>query len=267
MLRRKTFHVVNSLFSTQGCTRVTYRSASKFYDLFGSKRDVAFYRDVACQSGTEALELGVGTGRVALALAHAGIQVLGLDSSSHMLRLAHEKLAKEPEVIQRRVTFRLGDMRNFDLNRSFPFIYLPASTFDHNLTHDDQHHTLRCVHTHLRPGGRFAFDLDQIPETPDRTWWIDRHLLEGDRMVVRSVFKRRDESQRQLHLDLFFDVYADGNFVERYHEYGETAILTKDDVAALLDEAGFRVCNAYGDFNQSSYRSTSPRLVLVATRT
>ncbi len=124
MLCRKTFHTVNSRFFTQGCTRVTYRSASKFYDLLGSKRDLAFYRDVACQSGTEALELGVGTGRVALALAHAGIQVLGLDSSSHMLGLAREKLAKEPEATQRRVTLRLGDMRNFDLNRSFP-----SSTF------------------------------------------------------------------------------------------------------------------------------------------
>jgi len=246
---------------------VTYRSASKFYDLFGSKRDLAFYRDVACQSGTEALELGVGTGRVAIALAHAGIQVLGLDSSTHMLQLAREKLAKESEGVQRRVTLILGDMRDFDLKRSFPFIYLPASTFDHNLTHDDQHRVLRCVHTHLRPSGRFAFDLDQTPETPDRTWWIDRHELKGDRMVVRSVFKRRDEQQCRLHLDLFFDVYADGKLVERYHEYGETAILSKDDVVAPLNEAGFHVCNAYGDFTRSSYRFTSPRMVFVATRT
>lgn len=246
---------------------MTYRSASRFYDLFGSKRDLAFYRDVAHQSGTEALELGVGTGRVAIALAQAGIRVLGLDSSPHMLRVARTKLAQEPEAVRNRVTLTLGDMRAFDLDHSFPFIYLPASTFDHNLTHEDQHRTLRCVHTHLRPSGRFAFDLDQTPpETPDRTWWIDRHVLEGDRMVVRSVFKRRDEEQRRLHLDLFFDVYAGGKFVERYHEYGETALLTKDDVAALLDEAGFRVCDLYGDFTRSTYSPTAPRMVLVTTR-
>ena len=73
---------------------MTYRRAAKFYDLFGSKNDLEFYLELALQSGEKALELGVGTGRVAIPLAKAGITVVGIDNSVHMLRVAREKLAK-----------------------------------------------------------------------------------------------------------------------------------------------------------------------------
>ena len=51
---------------------MTYRLAAKFYDLFGSKSDLEFYKEVALQSGNKALELGVGTGRLAIPLLNLG---------------------------------------------------------------------------------------------------------------------------------------------------------------------------------------------------
>ena len=74
---------------------MTYRLAAKFYDLFGSKNDLGFYKELALQSGNKALELGVGTARVAISLARAGVMVIGIDNSVDMLRVAKEKLAKE----------------------------------------------------------------------------------------------------------------------------------------------------------------------------
>jgi len=62
---------------------MTYRLAAKFYDLFGSKNDLDFYRELALQTGNKALELGVGTGRVAIELAKAGITVMGIDKSRY----------------------------------------------------------------------------------------------------------------------------------------------------------------------------------------
>jgi len=55
---------------------MTYRLAAKFYDLFGSKNDLEFYKELALQSGNKALELGVGTARVAISIAMAGITVV-----------------------------------------------------------------------------------------------------------------------------------------------------------------------------------------------
>ena len=112
---------------------MTYRLAAKFYDLFGSKNDLDFYKELALRSRGEALELGVGTARVAIPLARAGITVVGIDSSFHMLRVAREKLAKESAAVRRRVILKRGDMRDFELKQAFSFIYIPASTFDHTM--------------------------------------------------------------------------------------------------------------------------------------
>jgi len=79
---------------------MTYRLAAKFYDLFGSKNDLEFYRELALQSGSKALELGVGTARVAIWLAKAGITVVGIDNSVYMLEVAKEKIAKESEAVR-----------------------------------------------------------------------------------------------------------------------------------------------------------------------
>jgi ubiquinone/menaquinone biosynthesis C-methylase UbiE len=246
---------------------MTYRTTARFYDLFGSKNDLQFYRDLALRSGPKALELGVGTGRVAISLAQAGIAVVGLDNSVHMLRAAKERLAKEPQAVRQRVTLKRGDMRSFELKQTFPFVYLPASTFDHNTTVEDRKQTLNHVYRHLEKGGIFAFDLEQVtPGKPDRSWWIDRKETDDGNMVVRSIFTRRDMKRRRCNLDLFFDVYRNGQLLNRYHEYGEVAIISKDEIVKRLEDTGFEVESVYGDFDKTRYAQDSSKLVLVTRK-
>jgi len=246
---------------------MTYMWAAKFYDLFGSKNDFGFYRELALQSGNKALELGVGTGRVAIPLAKAAVTVVGIDNSIHMLRVARKKLAKETEAVRRRAILKRGDMRNFELKQSFPFIYIPASTFDHNITVEEQKRTLSCIYKHLEKNGTFAFDLEQaMPDKPEASWWIDRKRIESGKMVVRSIFTRRNMTSRTCSLDLFFDVYKNGKLLERYHEYGEVAIISRDEVTKLLEQNGFTVESIYGDFNNSKYRNDSAKVVLVTRK-
>ncbi|MFB0501624.1 MAG: methyltransferase domain-containing protein, partial [Candidatus Bathyarchaeia archaeon] len=212
-------------------------------------------------------ELGVGTGRVAIPLAKAAVTVVGIDNSIHMLGVAREKLAKETEAVRRRVILKKGDMRNFELKQSFPFIYIPASTFDHNITVEEQKRTLNCIYKHLEKNDTFAFDLEQAtPDKPETSWWIDRKETEGGKMVVGSIFTRRNMTSRTCSLDLFFDVYKNGKLLERYHEYGEVAIISKDEVTKLLEQNGFTVGSIYGGFNKSKYRNDSPKVVLVTRK-
>ena len=247
--------------------RLTYRLAAKFYDLFGSKDDLEFYKELAVQSGESTLELGVGTARVAIPLARAGVRVVGLDNSEYMLELAREKLAKEPEAVQDRVTLSRGDMTNLQLDQTFSFVYLPASTFDHCVTVQDRARCLRGIYHHLEEQGKFAFDIEQVkPDKPAATWWIDRKETNHDETVVRSIFTRRDMARRICNMDLFFDVYRNGKLVDRYHEYGEVAILFKEEVETLLKQAGFRVEAIYGDFDKSEFRRDSPRAVFVTSK-
>ena len=246
---------------------MTYRQAAKLYDLFGSKNDLEFYKELALQSGKRALELGVGTGRVAISLAKVGITVVGIDNSVHMLEVAREKLAKESEAVRKRVILCRGDMRNFELGQTFPFIYIPASTFDHNATVEEQGQTLNCIHKHLEKHGTFAFDLEQVtPDKPDTSWWIDRREINKGRMVVRSIFTRKNMKNCTCALDLFFDIYKNGKLLERYHEYGEVAIITKSNITRLLQENGFRIKDIYGDFDQAEHRKHSPRMIIITSK-
>jgi len=158
--------------------------------------------------------LSVGTARVAISLAKAGITVVGVDNSVHML-----KIAKESKAVRSRVILKRGDMRDFELNQAFPFIYFPAATFDHNITVKDRKRTLKCIYNHLKQNGTFAFDLEKAaPDKPDKSWWIDRKETEDGKMVTRSIFTRKNAAKCTLILDLFYDVYKNGELLERYHE-------------------------------------------------
>lgn len=109
---------------------------------------VSFLREFAGDG--PALELGVGTGRVALPLAEYGVEVLGIDSSEPMLQI----LGSKPGGPDLPVT--LGDMARFDFDRQFPLIYVVFNTFFSLLTQDEQVVCFESVAAHLAPGGVFV---------------------------------------------------------------------------------------------------------------
>ena len=246
---------------------LTYGKAARFYDLFGEKPDVEFYKEQALLSRGKVLELGVGTARLGLELARCGIAVVGIDNSPDMLRVARRKLAKEPMTVRRRVVLKSGDMRDLKLTEKFSMIYIPASTFDHLTTVEDQTKVLRCVHKNLEDGGRFVFDVEQFsPGKPPCSWWIERKELGKESVVVRSGFVRSDLRKKKSTLHLFFDLYRNGKLIERYYEYGVVAIFTKPELVDLLKKTGLRVESVYGDFDKSRYRRSSPRVVFVTRK-
>lgn len=121
--------------------------------------DVDFYVALAKRTGGPVLELGVGTGRIARAIAAAGVDLVGVDISSAMLARAEERLAAEPERIRARITLREGDMRSLRLRRRFPLVIAPFNALQHLYDDDDVERGLASCRAHLAPGGLFAFDV------------------------------------------------------------------------------------------------------------
>lgn len=245
---------------------VNYGPASKYYDLFASKDGIDFYKELSLKHGKKALELGVGTGRVALELARANVTVWGMDNSKYMLNVAKKKLKKEKDSVRRRVTLKLGDVRNFKLKETFPFIYVASSTFEHCITEEDQRRCLTSVYNALQGRGVFAFDISQLlSERPESSWWIDRGKLAKEE-VVRTIFSRRNPQNNVVSVNLFFDVYREGKLKERYYEYGEARIISKDVVEKLLKNVGFKIDDVYGNFDKSVYNQQSQRVIFVARK-
>jgi SAM-dependent methyltransferase len=152
-----------------------YDRIARLYDPWSVSvvEDVDFYVAEAVRSGGPVLELGVGTGRIAVPIARAGMRVVGVDSSEGMLGVAREA-AKAAGV---ELDLRYGDLRDPPVDEKFGLVVIPFRTLLHMQTDEDRRAALRAVRTHLRDGGRFIFDVftpgaDDIADTHGR--WLER---------------------------------------------------------------------------------------------
>ncbi len=100
-----------------------------------------------------ALELGVGTGRIALPLAAKGVEVHGIDASAAMV----ERLRAKPGGDAVAVT--LGDFTDVPVEGRYPLVYVVFNTFFALLSQDDQVRCFAAVADHLAPGGGFVLEL------------------------------------------------------------------------------------------------------------
>jgi SAM-dependent methyltransferase len=216
-----------------------YDRIARLYDPWSASvvEDVDFYVAEALRSGGPVLELGVGTGRIAVPIAQAGIRVVGVDSSEGMLAVARERAAAAGVAVD----LRLGDLRDPPVDEQFSLVLIPFRTLLHMENDADRRAALRAVRSRLRDGGRFVFDVftpgaDDIADTHAR--WLEREP---------GIFERADWDTRSRTLTL--SVRGPN---------GETTMalawLSADEWRELLERAGFEVDALYGWFDRRPYR-------------
>jgi len=238
--------------------------AERFYDLFGEKDDVEFYVGQAKRCGGKALELGVGTARLAIRLARAGVETWGIDTSRHMLKAAEKNIAEEDPETRARLHVALGDAVDFRLPERFSLIYFPSCSFDHLLDPGDQRAALRNIRKHLEPDGRYVFDLYLAEELKaDRGWFVQRKTLQDGSQVIRSGYHVTRPERRLMSLDMWYDHVVDGRVTERYYEGSDVYVHDAEWVRALLDESGYEVVEEYGDHHGKPYEEGDDMIVFV----
>ena len=238
--------------------------AEKFYDLFGDKDDVEFYVEQAKRSGGKALELGVGTARLAIRLARAGVETWGIDTSRHMLNAAEKNIAEEEPETRARLRMIQGNAVDFRLPERFGMIYFPSCSFDHILDPSDQKATLRNIKKHLAPGGRYVFDLYLVKELKaDRGWFVQRKTLQDGSKVIRSGYHVTRPEKRLMSLDMWYDHVVDGRVAERYYEGSDVYVHDAEEIRKLLDETGYEVVEEYGDHHGKPYEEGDDMIVFV----
>jgi len=217
-----------------------YDAIARLYDPWSAAvvEDIEFYVEEAVASGGPVVELGVGTGRIAIPTAAAGIHVIGVDSSQGMLDVCAEQ-AREAGV-GALLDLRLGDLRRPPVDERVPLVTCPFRAFLHLPTDEDRRTALAAAHGLLRPGGRFVFDVftpsrEDIEETDGR--WIEREpgILERadwDLVAQTLTLSVRGEGRAST-MTLWWLEPA------RWH--------------ALLVEAGFAVEACYGWFDRRPY--------------
>ena len=217
-----------------------YDSIARLYDPWSISvtEDVQFYVQEAQQAGSPVVELGIGTGRIAVPTAAAGIRVIGVDSSPGMLEVCreHAELAGVAGLLD----LRLGQLEAPPVDERVGLVTCPFRSFLHLLDDDARLRALGAARELLVPGGRFVFDVfapsaEDIADTHAR--WLEREP---------GIWERADWDSRARTLTLSVrGASGETSFV--------LAWLSNDEWRALLERAGFQVVGCYGWFDRRPY--------------
>jgi SAM-dependent methyltransferase len=239
--------------------------------------DQRFYLGLARDSGGPVLELGCGTGRVALELANAGISVVGIDLSKAMLAVAEQKRRRLVAEAAARVRLLHADMTRFSVPERFGLAIAPFRAFAAVLDPEGQRRCLDAVRRHLRPRGRIClhlfdprFDLlgpmDGPPPQPLAGRPMVRHPETGNR--VRIEVRRRRTDPLLQHMDevwRFTEIDRDGLTIRVEEEHLSLRWTYRWELRHLLELTGFRLEYEFSDFTGSPH-VYGRELIVVARR-
>ncbi|SCK25339.1 Methyltransferase domain-containing protein [Streptomyces sp. WMMB 714] len=209
--------------------------------------------------GERALELGVGTGRVAIPLAQRAFPVTGVDSSPEMLEQLTTK-AKEADADVEAVH---GDIRKYTDDNQYKLVYCICATFSMLLDPDDQRAAIQCAADRLAPGGMLVVETSNAGGV--------RALHEGQQRT--SYFLPYPEPNTGL---LTYSTLLDNGLWHASHiwfEDGKSSIgselarlTTPDEVDAYAQAAGLRPADRWADWKETPWAEDSPMFVSTYTR-
>ncbi len=217
--------------------------------------DDDFYLALATRLGGSVLDIGCGTGRLARALAAAGLEVMAVDAAPTMLERAR---TLDPRG---QIRYHEGDIRALQLQQRFELAVMTGHGFQHLLTEADQRQALGRIAALLVPGGAFAFDLRNLAAqdfaTPGRFRLSDRFIdPAGHSVTIEAASHWQGASGIATY---YLRRQIDGQTVGRSRarlRYTEPAALDR-----LLAETGFEIVERYGDWPDKPFQPDSPELI------
>jgi SAM-dependent methyltransferase len=223
------------------------------YDQFHSHSPVTRFTDATVEflasitGKRRVLELGIGTGRIAVPLAGKGLKVFGIDASEKMV----EKMREKPGGDTIPVVF--GNFADVKIGGQFSLIYVVFSTFFALLTQEEQVRCLQRVARHLTAEGSFVMEaFVPDPSRFDRGQRVGALDVDTDR--VRLEVTQHDpstQSIRSAHVEV-----SESGSILLYPVRLRYAGPAELDLMARL--AGMRLRERYGGWNREPFSAASP---------
>ena len=253
-------------------SREHYADAALYDHEYRRRRaDVTFYTELARKrlgGSGRILELGAGTGRLTIALARAGYEVVALDAAPTMLARLRARVDALPPAAARRVTIVRGDLRAIDVPGRFGLAVSAFNVFEHLYTRTELDACLCSVARHLAKDGALAFDV-QLPDLP----WLSR---DPRKRWARTRFTDPTTKRRMIYsTNHDYDPISQIALIRLYYEPADGAGPTKivklsqrkffpAELEALVAHAGYRVIARYSDFGWRPLEAGAESQVIVA---
>ncbi len=229
--------------------------------------DLPFWLELAAGASGPILELGCGTGRVTLPLAHAGYSVYALDIDFAMVNWILYQ--RSPELTDH-IHLLQADFTRLPFAGQFPLIIMPCNTCS-TLSQPQRAEMLRQVCRHLQPEGFFCASMPN-PEVLSRqrrrsapqVEEIFLHPLDGNPVQVSSEWTR---TSSVFTITWHYDHLLPNGQVNRFSARLQHSLQSVDEYLAEFHAAGLQIVQLYGDFARHPYQTDAEHLIIIAQRT
>ena len=231
------------------------------------RRDIAFWQRMAAPVEGAILELGCGTGRVAMPVARKGATVIGIDRSASMLERARERVRRAR--LGSRVKLIRGDIRHLPFpDRSFPLVMAPYGILQSLLDERLLTATLKDVRRVLTRRGTFGLEL--VADLPAWEEYSKHTSLRGKRgpngkpiALVESV--RQDRKNGITRFEQEF-VEGRGKAATRRKFTLAFRTLSVPQMVQRLEKAGLEVTSLLGDYQGGPWDLRAEVWIILARR-
>ncbi len=238
-----------------------YDRIARYYEKWSSldlayQKSQSFYVRALCQKGSgDYLDLGIGTGRIALeAVCSAPISVTGIDTSSEMLAICKEKYEA---LSGRKGTIHLeqADATHLEYHEKFDGAIFPFHAVSHLLTEASIRSLFEGVFRALKPGGWFLLDDFSLSREHMPDWINTQEPVEEyrDAEVNIQALYQCDFDRNQMHVSVFVNNELYENFVAHWR--------VPSEIVPQAEQAGFEILALMGDFDGSPWTECSTERV------
>jgi SAM-dependent methyltransferase len=234
----------------------TYGSRwSEIYDGLpwpGPEEAVDFLAKLAADG--PALELAIGTGRIAIPLARRGVNIHGIDSSDEMIGKLREKEGGAEIPVSK------GDIAAFAVDQEYSLVFLVLNTIYALQSQEEQISCFAKAAAALRPGGHFVVEAFMPDPTRfRRNSWTQVHSIDLDLVLIEA--DKHDPSTQQI---LEQHIHFHQGRVDLYPAFLRYIWPSEMDLMARL--AGLSLVERYGGWNHEPFNARSGNNVSVYRR-
>jgi ubiquinone/menaquinone biosynthesis C-methylase UbiE len=254
-------------------TNSEYDQLSSIYDVWSEADPVAastisFYKGIIHNISGPILELGVGTGRIAIELMKKGRNVIGIDISEKMMAVCKEKTKQLK--LSNKLTLSNQDMRNFTLNEKVKVAILPFRTIGHLLTLQDRINMFNSVAKNIQSGGLFIFDhyvfnlgWAQKYHGVPRLMNIMKDNENNIEIYIYDTYLYDFKSQKMDCRISIETVNSEGCVINKRYAQFYFSWIVPEEIKELSQDAGFEVIDIFGDFKHQKWNEKSDNQIWI----
>lgn len=250
-----------------------YARLARYYDAETAQftEDLPAYLELVERFGGPVLDVGCGTGRVAVYLARHGYRVVGIDISEAMLAHARERGEREG-IPSSLLTWLKADVTSLAIQERFGLAVFAYHGFMHLTSQSQQIAALERISAHLVGGGGLAIALPnpvemfRAEDTPALV--LERTFTDPQtgQPVMQFSLASVDRATQIMNLTWIYDRIGPDGVVQRDLVPLTMRYTMASEMILLLERAGLQRVELCGDYDFSPYEEASPHLFAIAER-